>query len=119
MRNRPRKKQKKVISIPAEVTAITGITDDLVAGHAIDDDAVAGFAAGAHIVIAHNASFDRKFAERFWPVFADKHWACSMSEIDWKVHGLPGARLAYLSPTPACSMTPIVPSTIATPSSKS
>lgn len=88
--------RQPTIAIPAEVTAITGITDDLVAGHVIDDSAVAGFAAGAHIVIAHNANFDRKFAERFWPLFADKHWACSMSEIDWKSHGLSGARLSYL-----------------------
>jgi DNA polymerase-3 subunit epsilon len=88
--------RQPTIAIPAEVTAITGITEDLVAGHVIDEAAVAGFAAGAHIVIAHNAGFDRKFAERFWPLFADKHWACSMSEIDWKAHGLSGARLSYL-----------------------
>jgi DNA polymerase-3 subunit epsilon len=88
--------RQATIAIPAEVTAITGITDDLVAGHVIDDAAVANFAAGAHIVIAHNANFDRKFAERFWPLFADKHWACSMSEIDWKANGLSGARLSYL-----------------------
>jgi DNA polymerase-3 subunit epsilon len=88
--------RQPTIAIPAEVTVITGITDDLVAGHAIDDTAVASFATDAHIVIAHNAGFDRKFAERFWPLFADKHWACSMSEIDWKAHGLAGARLSYL-----------------------
>lgn len=88
--------RQPTVAIPAEVTAITGITDDLVAGHVIDDGAIAGFVADAHIVIAHNAAFDRKFAERFWPLFADKHWACSMSEIDWKAHGLTGARLSYL-----------------------
>lgn len=88
--------RQPTIAIPPEVTAITGITDDLVAGHAIDDAAVASFAVGAHIVIAHNAGFGRKFAERFWPLFADKHWAYSMSEIDWKARGLAGARLSYL-----------------------
>lgn len=88
--------RQPTIPIPAEVTAITGITDDLVAGHMIDDAAVANFIAGAHVVIAHNAGFHRKFAERFWPLFAEKHWACSMSEIDWKAHGLAGSRLSYL-----------------------
>ena len=88
--------RQPTIAIPAEVTAITGITDALVAGHTIDDGAVASFAAGSHIIIAHNAGFDRKFAERFWLLFTDKHWACSMFEIDWKAHGLAGARLSYL-----------------------
>jgi DNA polymerase-3 subunit epsilon len=88
--------RQPTIAIPDEVTVITGLTDDLVAGHAIDDAAVAAFATDAHIVIAHNAGFDRKFAERFWPLFADKHWACSMLEIDWKALGLAGARLSYL-----------------------
>lgn len=68
----------------------------MVAGHRIDDEAVAAFVADANIVIAHNAGFDRKFAERLWPVFIDKAWACSITEIDWKAHGLSGSRLSYL-----------------------
>ena len=65
--------RQPTIAIPAEVTAITGITDEIVAGHSIDETAVSRFIADAHIIIAHNAGFDRKFAERFWPIFADKH----------------------------------------------
>lgn len=84
------------VRIPAEVTAITGITDAMVAGHKINDAAVANFVADANIVIAHNAGFDRKFAERLWPTFIDRPWACSVSEIDWKAHGLSGTRLSYL-----------------------
>ncbi len=55
--------------IPPEVTALTGITDEMVAGHLIDENAVSSFVDDAVIVIAHNAEFDRKFAERYWPVF--------------------------------------------------
>jgi DNA polymerase-3 subunit epsilon len=79
-----------------EIVELTGITDDMVAGRRIDAGELATFISDASIVIAHNASFDRKFAERYWPLFAKMNWACSSSGIDWKSHGFPGARLAYL-----------------------
>lgn len=82
--------------ISAEVTALTGITNEMVAGHKFDDAAVEAFAEGAVITIAHSSAFDRKFAERYWPVFEHKAWACSMSEIDWRKHGFAGAQLGYL-----------------------
>jgi DNA polymerase-3 subunit epsilon len=74
--------------IPAEITDLTGITDEMVIGHRIDPEAVAAFAADARIVIAHNANFDRKFAERYWPLFEQKAWACSATEVEWRKHGL-------------------------------
>jgi DNA polymerase III subunit epsilon len=83
-------------AIPAEVTALTRITDDMVAGHKIDDAAVTAFVEGAVITIAHNSGFDRKFAERYWPVFEHKAWACSMSQIDWRALGFAGSQLGYL-----------------------
>ena len=82
--------------IPAEVTALTGIANGMVAGKRIDAAAVSTFAADANIVIAHNANFDRKFAERYWPEFEHKHWGCSATEIDWRAHGFEGSRLGYL-----------------------
>jgi DNA polymerase-3 subunit epsilon len=84
------------IPIPVEVTALTHITNEMVAGHRIDPAAVSAFVADANIVIAHNASFDRKFAERYWPEFEHKPWGCSATEIDWRAHGYEGSRLAYL-----------------------
>ena len=83
-------------SIPAEITTLTGITNEMVAGKRIDAAAVATFVADANIVIAHNAIFDRKFAERYWPEFEHKSWACSVTEIDWRAHGFEGSRLGYL-----------------------
>ena len=82
--------------IPPEITDLTGITDEMVLGHRIDADAVSVFASGAVIVIAHNASFDRKFSERHWPTFERKPWACSATEVDWRKHGFDGSRLGYL-----------------------
>lgn len=84
------------VPIPPEVTAITGITDEVVAGHKFDDAAVTAFAGSAVITIAHNSAFDRRFVERYWPVFEHKAWGCSMSEIDWRRHGFAGSQLGYL-----------------------
>jgi DNA polymerase-3 subunit epsilon len=84
------------VPIPPEVTALTGITDEIVAGHRIDEAALSAFVEDAVIVIAHNSGFDRKFVERCWPVFERKAWGCSATEIEWRKHGFEGSRLGYL-----------------------
>lgn len=63
--------------IPAEISRLTGITDEMVAGKTIDEAAVARLAAGAGLIIAHNAAFDRPFVDRRLAAFKDKAWACS------------------------------------------
>lgn len=83
--------------IPPEVTKLTGISDEMVAGHAIDLEAVERLVASAVIVVAHNAGFDRRFAERLHPVFANKHWACSLADVPWASAGIGSAKLDYLS----------------------
>lgn len=85
---------KKPIS--AEITKLTGITDEMVAGQAIDPAEVDAFAENSVLVIAHNAGFDRRFLEKLAPGFALKGWACSQSQIDWAGEGIEGTRLSYL-----------------------
>jgi DNA polymerase-3 subunit epsilon len=63
--------------ISDEVTALTGITDEMVAGHRIDEAAVTAFLDDAAIVIAHNSGFDRKFAERYWRSSSRRHGAAA------------------------------------------
>lgn len=70
--------------IAPEVTALTGITDEMVKGYRIDVDAVRPIVEEAAIVIAHHADFDRKMCEREMPFFRTKHWACSQIEVPWK-----------------------------------
>lgn len=82
--------------IPAEITRLTGITNEMVAGKTIDLDEVRTLMEKADLVIAHNAGFDRPFCEAFSPVFAGKAWACSVSEIDWSSRGFEGTKLGYL-----------------------
>ena len=89
--------QEPSLPLSAEITRITGITDEMVAGQKIDADEVSAFASRAALVIAHNAAFDRRFAERLSDVFITKPWACSMTQIDWSAEGHEGTKLAYLA----------------------
>ena len=82
--------------IPAEITRLTGIDDDMVRGHSIDPFRVEGFLLDADIVIAHCARFDRPFVERVWPSFRTIDWACSLDQVPWRDHGFDGAKLVYL-----------------------
>jgi len=83
--------------ISAESTAIHGITDEMVSGKRIDDDRVNQIVAGAKVVIAHNASFDRPLLERRLPIFESLPWACSFQEVDWSGEGIGSAKLEYIA----------------------
>src|SRR5712672_1412542 len=85
------------VSIPPEITNITGITDEMVVGHRIDERAVNDLLGRVVLVIAHNADFDRRFLEKRLPVFATKHWACSRFDIDWKAEGIRSSALEFLA----------------------
>lgn len=83
--------------IPAEITALTGIDDSMVANQTIDPFEVTAFAARAVLIIAHNAAFDRRFLERFCSSFSTTAWACSMTQVDWTKEGHEGLKLSYLA----------------------
>ncbi|KWT87510.1 DNA polymerase III subunit epsilon [Agrobacterium tumefaciens str. B6] len=88
--------RQPAIAIPEEIPRLTGITDEMVAGQSIDMARLTSLIADADLIVAHNASFDRPFCEAFSPIFRDKAWACSVSEIDWRVRGFEGNKLGYL-----------------------
>jgi DNA polymerase-3 subunit epsilon len=85
------------LSVPPEITKITGITDAMIAGHSIDDSTVNDPLSRVVLVIAHNAHFDRRFLERRIPAFVAKHWACSRADIDWKVEGIRSSALEFIA----------------------
>jgi DNA polymerase III subunit epsilon len=84
-------------SIPPEITNITGITDEMVAGRTVDNRAVDDLLSRVVLVIAHNADFDRRFLEKRLPIFATKHWACSRFDIDWKAEGIRSSALEFVA----------------------
>lgn len=84
------------IPITSEITRLTGITSEMVSGQSIDSEAVETFIRPAHLVIAHNARFDRPFCEQLAQGFAHKAWACSHKEISWPRLGFEGSKLGYL-----------------------
>lgn len=88
--------QQPTISIPAEITRITGITDEMVRGQVLDLKTLENMIEPADLVIAHNARFDRPFCEKLSPVFVSKAWACSVAEIQWAGLGFEGSKLGYL-----------------------
>ncbi|MGB3712125.1 MAG: 3'-5' exonuclease [Erythrobacter sp.] len=82
--------------IPAEVTRLTGLTDDHVKGQRIDEDEVLSLLGGSDLLIAHFAAFDKPFlAKRITPI-ADMVWGCSCVDIDWAHNGFEGRALGWL-----------------------
>lgn len=83
--------------IPPEVQDLTGISDAMVRGHKLDEPRLLAMLAGADLVIAHNAGFDRPFVEARLAQFAQLSWACSFADLDWKKEGRSSAKLAHLA----------------------
>jgi len=83
--------------ISLEVSKINNITNEMVKSKKIDPNQVFQFVENADLIIAHNASFDRKFLEKFCPEFMTKPWACSMTQVNWKEEGFDGNRLSYIA----------------------
>jgi DNA polymerase-3 subunit epsilon len=82
--------------IPPASTLVHGISDADVAGCVVDEARLASVVEEAHLIIAHNAQFDRPMVEKHWPIFARKHWACSLADIDWRAEALASGKLDYL-----------------------
>jgi len=86
-----------MMPIPARISLLTGLTDEMVAGHAIDLDRVEWDFASVDVFIAHNASFDPSFVRQLLPMTQSSPWACSLKDFDWLVDaGLGGKALGHL-----------------------
>ena len=70
--------------IPAQATAIHGITDAMVRGRRIDAARVARMLAGADLVVAHNSGFDKGFVRQLVPGVDALMWGCSCRGIPWR-----------------------------------
>jgi DNA polymerase-3 subunit epsilon len=89
--------QEPVNSIPISITKINGYTKGKLKGKKIDWGKVQDDFERASLIIAHNASFDRPFIERFLPKLKNKAiWACSLKHIDWPEEGHSSGNLELL-----------------------
>ncbi len=84
-------------SLDEEIIRLTGLTDAGLVGQQIDEAAATRLLISSHLVIAHNAAFDRKFVEQLLPAIAGMPWACSCREVDWAAAGFDGRSLGWLS----------------------
>ena len=73
--------------IDEKITLINGINNEMVQGCSIDWDEVNNLISTADIILAHNASFDRAFMDRYLSLSTEKIWSCSISDIDWLKRG--------------------------------
>lgn len=89
--------QDPEIPLTAEVTSITGITDEMVKGQKINWNIVDEILASSSIIIAHNASFDRPFIDRLSTVSSKKIWGCSFKQVDWSQKGYTSQKLEILA----------------------
>jgi len=94
--------QEPSTPIPEEITRITGITDDDVRGKAIDWGAIEQLIQKSHLIICHNAGFDRNFLELQTPVFIQdvikkRAFGCSQKDVNWHLLGYESAKLEYLN----------------------
>ena len=69
--------------LPAEITHLTGLTDDDVRGERIDVEAASALIERSGLIVAHNARFDRPFVERVLPAARARPWACTRAEVPW------------------------------------
>lgn len=79
-----------------ETVAITGLTDDDVAGRRIDDVEATRLLRSASCVVAHHAAFDRPYVEHRLPGARGLDWACTFRQVDWRGRGFDGRALGYL-----------------------
>ena len=104
--------------LDAEITSLTGLTDDDLRGRHIDTAAANALIERSDLIIAHNARFDRPFFERALPATHDKPWACSMRDVPWTAHGCPSAAL-HCTASPAATGCLHVTATAPSPTARS
>lgn len=88
--------------ISEEITKITGITNEEVAGKSIEWQQIATQLADVDLIICHNAYFDRNFMElqtpeHFSELIKSKAFGCSSRGVKWSALGYEGAKLEYLN----------------------
>ena len=90
--------QDPKIPLPSLIEKITGLSDSLLKGQAINWEKVKKDLTEASFIIAHNMPFDKSFLmELDFLSDLKTHWACSQKHIDWHRLGFKSQALNYLA----------------------
>lgn len=94
--------QQPKTAISEEITKITGITNEEVAGKTVDWQLIENELNNVDLIVCHNASFDRNFMElqtptHFSQMIKSKAFGCTSRGINWSLLGFEGAKLEYLN----------------------
>ena len=84
-------------ALSQKIISLTGITNEMLNGQSFNNEEIQLLVDSSKLIIAHNASFDRKFLEKRFPFFNEKAWGCSASQVPWNDEGLASVKLEYLA----------------------
>jgi len=82
--------------IPEKISKINGISNEMVAGARIPVADVEAMVKASHLIVAHNAEYDRKMVERITGTFEKVCWGCSMIQVPWGDFDITGRKLEYV-----------------------
>lgn len=88
--------REPTVPINPSAQAVHGISLEQLHGQRLDHDRLEAIFIQSEFLIAHNASFDRRFVSRLSDTAAEKPWLCSMRGIDWLAKGAPSLKLQEL-----------------------
>ncbi len=80
-----------------KIAKLTGLKGKDLKDQTINWEEVSSFLNEAHLVIAHNAAFDRFFIDKVAINSGRAVWSCSMKQIGWLEHGFPTTNLQLLA----------------------
>jgi len=83
-------------NINPHAQAAHGLSMSKLRGQRLDMSLVGDLFNRCDVVVAHNASFDRRFLQSLVPESETCHWLCSCRGIAWKSHGMPNGKLQDL-----------------------
>ena len=84
------------VKINPKAQKVHGITKEKLEGKRIDEDKLLSIITQSDFIVAHNATFDKRFVLKEFGWFKNKKWLCSMNGIKWQKLGFKSKGLQNL-----------------------
>lgn len=87
------------VILDERIVKLTGITNEMIAGHKIDRSLLQNMFKKADVVVAHHAGFDRNVLEHNFPELKrlDTIWLCTVKDPPYEKHFVTSAKLDYVA----------------------